>query len=652
MTEVQEGAGAGPRHVYDAFVSYATVDRERVDAIVAGLEAHGLKCWIAPRDMRPGTEYGSEIIRGIRESRSLIVFLSPGSVTSRFVRAEVERAVTFGHSIYPVRLAEVELGAALEFFLSIHQWVDLFGREPSDTVKLLAAAIKSDASTDVVVEQVGKARKKRRNWLLAGSAALVALFGFALARVPGDNPAPEQAMGGVAQQYPGSMPRRNSTEYASLEEIRAEAWGDTFDSIAFRLGSEPKRMGSDRFLVEINGERAVPVEPSSTYRPERLESVMLLETGEAGEIIGRRDLTAEVTDQGIRSAIERLRQELEAGRVLKCSEYGCRISESALFWFCAASVEAADIVQAGRKEWAPLGIAEACDDRAAGQSAGLCLDHRDFSYPLAAGAGYQLRITFRGGRKEVLDVATGEVSRPGSSLFPGDGTPWVSLTPISSRNPKGPAPAARAALVPYLSSGAIVIDTGLGECAARHEGGGTDTGSAFLLDDDGKGLVAVRNEIVFRAQGNDPSAEYEAWRKVIGQGAEVGIALDPEQGQRLGPYWYRLDVRNTLKARLSSSGRPEVRCGLFNLSTHRACTPLHDWAWVGARRVAFGRDGDRLDTVYNIDYSLEDIFRPPCPPDARECKPFRFVFPPDWEEVYFQVTYADGKKGPVERHRF
>ena len=38
----------------DVFVSYATEDRSTAEAVCAALEAKGLRCWIAPRDIHPG----------------------------------------------------------------------------------------------------------------------------------------------------------------------------------------------------------------------------------------------------------------------------------------------------------------------------------------------------------------------------------------------------------------------------------------------------------------------------------------------------------------------------------------------------------------------------------------------------------------------
>jgi hypothetical protein len=44
------------------FVSYASQDATVANSIVENLEQHGLKCWIAPRDVKPGAQYADAIV--------------------------------------------------------------------------------------------------------------------------------------------------------------------------------------------------------------------------------------------------------------------------------------------------------------------------------------------------------------------------------------------------------------------------------------------------------------------------------------------------------------------------------------------------------------------------------------------------------------
>ena len=46
---------------HDVFISYASTDKAIADATCAKLEAQKIRCWVAPRDVLPGTEYGEAI---------------------------------------------------------------------------------------------------------------------------------------------------------------------------------------------------------------------------------------------------------------------------------------------------------------------------------------------------------------------------------------------------------------------------------------------------------------------------------------------------------------------------------------------------------------------------------------------------------------
>ena len=98
---------------FAAFISHAKADQKRAHEIAASLEESGLKCWIAPRDVRPGQSYGDEIIRGIERSRSFILVLSKASNESPFVSREVERAVSKRKPIFPIRIEDVVPSSSL-----------------------------------------------------------------------------------------------------------------------------------------------------------------------------------------------------------------------------------------------------------------------------------------------------------------------------------------------------------------------------------------------------------------------------------------------------------------------------------------------------------------------------------------------------------
>lgn len=124
---------------FDVFISYSTPERAIAERICEALEANGVRCWMAPRDVAAASHYSGEIIRGLNQCRVVVLLVSPSSNRSWHVLREVERAVSKGKHILPVRLQEIELGADLEYFISVVHWLDAFAGIESKIQELEAA---------------------------------------------------------------------------------------------------------------------------------------------------------------------------------------------------------------------------------------------------------------------------------------------------------------------------------------------------------------------------------------------------------------------------------------------------------------------------------------------------------------------------------
>ncbi|MCL2350612.1 MAG: toll/interleukin-1 receptor domain-containing protein, partial [Defluviitaleaceae bacterium] len=94
------------------------------NAIVAALEQGGVDCWIAPRDIAAGANYGAEITRGIRECSVLLLVFSRDSNESNAVFREVQNAFAEKKIIIPVRIHDVPVSDDLSFYLSGLHWLD------------------------------------------------------------------------------------------------------------------------------------------------------------------------------------------------------------------------------------------------------------------------------------------------------------------------------------------------------------------------------------------------------------------------------------------------------------------------------------------------------------------------------------------------
>src|SRR5208337_804117 len=109
---------------HDVFVSYSSQDKPTADAIVASLEANGIRCWIAPRDILPGTDWGESLVEAIEEAGTMVLVFSGHANTSPQIRREIERAVDKGIPVIPVRIEDVQPNRSLRYFIGPQHWLD------------------------------------------------------------------------------------------------------------------------------------------------------------------------------------------------------------------------------------------------------------------------------------------------------------------------------------------------------------------------------------------------------------------------------------------------------------------------------------------------------------------------------------------------
>ena len=89
---------------HQVFVSYASPDGAAAQAICQALEDAGVRCWIAPRDISPGSQWGGSIVEAIKASKAVVVVFSEKSNASPQVSREMECAVAERLPLVPVRI--------------------------------------------------------------------------------------------------------------------------------------------------------------------------------------------------------------------------------------------------------------------------------------------------------------------------------------------------------------------------------------------------------------------------------------------------------------------------------------------------------------------------------------------------------------------
>ena len=91
------------------FLSYSRKDEAFALRLAKALRDQGIRVWVDQLDIRPSEHWDRAIERAVRESRGIIVLLSPRSVASDNVADEISFAIDNGKSVLPVMIEACSL---------------------------------------------------------------------------------------------------------------------------------------------------------------------------------------------------------------------------------------------------------------------------------------------------------------------------------------------------------------------------------------------------------------------------------------------------------------------------------------------------------------------------------------------------------------
>lgn len=127
---------------HDVFISHSSKDKPIADAICANLEAAGIRCWIAPRDIAPGEDWPTAITRGISESRVMVLVFSAYSNSSEDVSRELFLAANSKLVIIPFKIENIEPEPGKQYYLARTHWLDAINPPTQGQIQELVDRVK------------------------------------------------------------------------------------------------------------------------------------------------------------------------------------------------------------------------------------------------------------------------------------------------------------------------------------------------------------------------------------------------------------------------------------------------------------------------------------------------------------------------------
>ncbi len=165
------------------FVSYASLDRERVLPIVDRLEAAGVPVWIDRDGIHGGANYALEIAEAIERAAALLLMCSAASFASRNVKQEIALGWRFEKPYLPLLLETIEIPKDVAYWLEASQWIEVLDRPESAWLADFSQAVEP---LGIAVERVEMRSAPRRTMpTIAGRKRELELIRRRIDRVQG-----------------------------------------------------------------------------------------------------------------------------------------------------------------------------------------------------------------------------------------------------------------------------------------------------------------------------------------------------------------------------------------------------------------------------------------------------------------------------------
>jgi hypothetical protein len=131
------------------FINYSPKDEALAAELVARLEAAGMDSWFNKREILPGDNWAEKTSEGLKESNAMVVLLTPDSLASEAVQANISYALgekSFRHRVVPVVVGDLEESGS--------------GRIPWILKRLKPVSLGTNQTTDAGFTQIVEALKK------------------------------------------------------------------------------------------------------------------------------------------------------------------------------------------------------------------------------------------------------------------------------------------------------------------------------------------------------------------------------------------------------------------------------------------------------------------------------------------------------------
>jgi|GEM_PF-1506572 len=133
------------------FISHSSRDMDISLKVCEALEQRGVTCWIAPRDVTPGSEWAEAISNAIMDAKVMLLIYSAHSAMSSQVTKELGLANKHRLTVIPYKIDNTDMRGSFDYYLTGCHWITADAGGDLHTDELYSAVVSAGNGENRVI---------------------------------------------------------------------------------------------------------------------------------------------------------------------------------------------------------------------------------------------------------------------------------------------------------------------------------------------------------------------------------------------------------------------------------------------------------------------------------------------------------------------
>jgi hypothetical protein len=161
------------------FISHSSKDQKVARNICAALEARGLYCWAAYRDVPAGANFQDAIVQAIKAAKVMLLVFTGNANNSDEIKKELALASQNRLVLIPVRIEDVMPSEALEYALAGGEWISL-SKNWDKEIANLCARLERLVPRETPASPAATAVSFRDGWFVRAIGIVAVIYGVVM----------------------------------------------------------------------------------------------------------------------------------------------------------------------------------------------------------------------------------------------------------------------------------------------------------------------------------------------------------------------------------------------------------------------------------------------------------------------------------------